>query len=460
MTRHLAPILLLALLAHPAAAAVAPMDFAYGRTLVVPQGTAIGEFELPEEIYGRVVERDLGDIAVFNGGGELVPFRLLLPPPQKEQAPPPRELKFFPLPAPAAPPEEALKVTLLTDREGGSVSVRSDSRPAPPEPVYIVDLGEIEGMLQSLLFEWSASEDVMARVSIARGTDMEHWSPFTGPEVLYRLQYGGHLIERSTLDLPPRQNDLLRITFAGVPPDFRLLGVRGVVSPGNSGREHRQLSIPGEPQKPHEYLFTLPGPLAVEQVRVIPPQPNTLARGTLHSRPAPASPWVVRGSVQIYAFDLDGLHLTAPPLKVFSGHDREWLLRVDGRGGGLGAGIPRLEIDMVPHRLRFIARGEPPFLLAYGSGRGDRHGQQVDDGLLRLPGPDGQATLARKATVGPEHLLGGRDALRGRLTPERWKTITLWSALVVSVLLLAAMAFALSRRHLAPTEGEERPEDR
>ncbi len=92
MTRHLSPILLLALLAHPAAAAVAPMDFAYGRTLVVPQGTAIGEFELPEEVYGRVVERDLGDIAVFNGGGELVPFRLLLPPPQKKQAPPPRDL--------------------------------------------------------------------------------------------------------------------------------------------------------------------------------------------------------------------------------------------------------------------------------------------------------------------------------------------------------------------------------
>jgi hypothetical protein len=133
------------------------------------------------------------------------------------------------------------------------------------------------------------------------------------------------------------------------------------------------------------------------------------------------------------------------------GQDRYWRLSVDARGGGFGAGVPQVEVDWIPQRLRFVARGAGPFLLAYGSGRSER--QQSTATVLPL-GSAGNAIAPVAAELGPEELLGGDEALRARVTPQRWKTIVLWSALLGSVLLLAIMAFSLQRRLGALDSGD------
>src|SRR5258706_15185347 len=59
--------------------------------------------------------------------------------------------------------------------------------------------------------------------------------------------------------------------------------------------------------------------------------------------------------------------ITSPELQTGFTTDRYWLLRVDQRGGGIGAGGPKLEAGGVPHSLVFAARGAPPVQLAYGN---------------------------------------------------------------------------------------------
>lgn len=59
-------------LAH--AANLAPRDFAYGQPIVSPAAASVYSIILPLAIYQPTVRDDLGDLAIFNARGEVVPF--------------------------------------------------------------------------------------------------------------------------------------------------------------------------------------------------------------------------------------------------------------------------------------------------------------------------------------------------------------------------------------------------
>ncbi len=90
------------------AAAPSPDDYAYGRPLTLPAGSAIGECALPLAVYQRVTSANLGDLAVFNGRGEPVPFQLT-----SSQRPPAITPKSFVVPFfPLSPPGTAAATML------------------------------------------------------------------------------------------------------------------------------------------------------------------------------------------------------------------------------------------------------------------------------------------------------------------------------------------------------------
>jgi len=59
-------------LAH--AANLAPRDYAYGQPIVSPAAASVYSIILPLAIYQPTVRDDLGDLAIFNARGEVVPF--------------------------------------------------------------------------------------------------------------------------------------------------------------------------------------------------------------------------------------------------------------------------------------------------------------------------------------------------------------------------------------------------
>jgi hypothetical protein len=115
-------------------------------------------------------------------------------------------------------------------------------------------------------------------------------------------------------------------------------------------------------------------------------------------------------------------------------------MRVEHSGGGLGKGRPQLRFGWVPEKLVFVARGNPPFTLAYGSARVRLDGRQGDALLTRFRELQKDNAVTRVAVTGPQMVLGGATVLSPGLTPQNWKTAVLWGALGLGVALLAWMA--------------------
>jgi hypothetical protein len=127
--------------------------------------------------------------------------------------------------------------------------------------------------------------------------------------------------------------------------------------------------------------------------------------------------------------------------------DRFWLVRIDRGTSGLGARAPKLTLGWVPHELVFIARGEGPFQLAYGSAVALPAQAPVESILPEIATPDAASNRVKVAAarLGPQTVLGG-DARRSPAPPPfPWKSVLLWIALALGVGVLAFMAIRLSR---------------
>jgi len=111
-----------------------------------------------------------------------------------------------------------------------------------------------------------------------------------------------------------------------------------------------------------------------------------------------------------------------------------------------------LKISWIPHHLVFLARGEAPYQLAYGSAK-IKSPEASMDRLFDSIGKE-QTHLVRKVLPGNETEIGGANNLIPQAPPFPWKKFLLWAVLVVGVLILAWMACLLYRQMNASDKGK------
>jgi hypothetical protein len=199
------------------------------------------------------------------------------------------------------------------------------------------------------------------------------------------------------------------------------------------------LMVPGRPLpgSAREYEFDLAARPPVDRVNIELPEVNTTVGVDLLSREDPKAPWRPVVHAGLYRLKSAGAELRNGPIHIGRDTDRYWLARVDPRGSGLGAGVPRLSVGWVAQHVVFLARGSGPFMLAYGSAAA----QPADSPLESLP--KGVTIVA--ATVGTPMELGGPLRLAPAPPSLPWKRGVLWGVLILGAGLLGWMALRLSK---------------
>src|SRR5262249_7901289 len=210
----------------------------------------------------------------------------------------------------------------------------------------------------------------------------------------------------------------------------------------------------GKGEKQGEYVFDLRGYFPVDRIRIKLPEQNTVVQMEVLARTRTDQPWRQVARAVAYRLRHGDSEITSPDLAVGAVTDRYWLLRVDQRGGGIGAGAPKLEIGWVPHRLVFAARGSPPFQLAYGRRDAQPAAYSIETLIPGYREESGERIRAAKAGTQQkvnvqsaqalvETELGGETQRREAVDWKRW---SLWGALGLGVLILGVMAWRLVKQ--------------
>jgi hypothetical protein len=456
MMRMVAPVALMLTLVSASAAGeqvlLRPSDFAYGISI---QTTATAgplfEVPLPRVVYETVTRADLGDLRVFNARGEVVPYALR--PPEAQKLPVEwTRLSFFPVRASNKRSPDELALRIQKNKAGSILSVQAGTVAGSGAPVvfYLVDASADDRPIRALELNWKdvSAAGFSGSLRVEAGDDLKQWRILASEAPLARLRYQGQLLERRRIEFAPVQAKYLRLVWLRPERMVTLSEVKAerLTGPVPPPREWATAKAVGRGAHPGEYLYRLAGHVPVDRARVRMPRVNTVTAVDLLSRANGTASWRERAKGLVYRLSLNGNEVTGDDVSFSpdADGDREWQLRFSPRDAGPGPDVPGLELGWIPQQLVFVALGEGPFLLAYGSA-GMPPGENGTERLLQSAGREAEPFRVPPASLGAPSALGGSERLQVPFTPRPWRKWLLWLAVALGVFLLGLMASRRAR---------------
>ncbi|WP_027468401.1 DUF3999 domain-containing protein [Deefgea rivuli] len=428
--------LLVGLLSSAAWGNPKPADFNYSQALITPSGSAQYQLSLPLNVYQHSQRSDIGDLRVFNAAGELVPYALRTPPalaPTQHSV----SLPFFPQ-------------TELQNTAGSSTQIQRNSdgslvqitQQALQKNIvsFLVDASKIKAPLSSITFAWQNPE-YSGTVVIEASDDLQRWHELQRGNVL-SLQYQDQQLAQQTLTLPKSKAKYLRLSWPDGAPQLHSVQV-GLLN-GQVAAQHEWQSVGISKSKQDALLFNTLTATPVDQMRITLPEVNTVVRAQLYSRPRSDAAWQSRWQGVLYRLVRNKAELNNTPAMFSPNSHTQWKLQLDTQGGGLGSGQAKIEMGWIPSTLLFVARGNPPFTLAYGNKAISSAAQSEADLLIDPATPIGAASAASAASA------MANATPPSESDPAQQKKWLLWGALILAVGVLALMARSLIRQLKPP----------
>jgi hypothetical protein len=442
------------------AAADSPQDFAYGMAIHADGQEALYEVEIPPVLYRGVSRKDLGDVRIFNGQGEVVPHALKPRAVTSTEGSRVVSLPVFPLMGQADAKLEDLLVRIDKRSNGTIVSVHGGTKASAAKRQlrgYLLDASALKQSVKALRFEWqSDTEGFVGKVRVEGSDDLSAWNRLVDHAAMVQLTFGGHRLEQNRVDLRAAKYRYFRISWPENQKPLESLRAFAELTASTISARRVWQKITGESVsgKTGEYSFDIGGPFPFDRLRIELPQVNSLVQVQILARDKSAEEWHPVTSAIAYRLRNREAEVTSPEILLASGGQRYWLLRVDQKGGGVGAGVPAIEIGWVPQMLIFASRGNGPFLLAYGNSRAKASVFAIDS---LIPGYKTDAEFrVKSATLGEPTTLAGPARLRAQMDYKKW---AVWMVLLLGVAALGWMAYRLFRQVAKESPASEHIDD-
>jgi Protein of unknown function (DUF3999) len=418
---------------------LSPQDFAFGLPVITTKDAAAYRFALPIAVYQSTYREDLGDIRVFNAQGDAVPFSLLRATAQSPIHKTPQPLPLFPLPEGSRVVIDGVRVTI--DSPGSAVKLQTQNATGVDASVnqYILDARALDAVISGLLLKWpNTASEYSGRVRVEASDDLGSWRTVAAAAPIANLHANGQALIENRVPLTPTMAKFWRLSWLGTAPAFELTSVLAELADGLVEPVRTVLEVLGtsDPASADGYSFDLGAHAPVTRVNVLLPEANTVVGIELSSRRAPRDLWRPVTRAAFYRLKTPDGEQQNSPLEITTDGDRYWHARISG-SGSLRPGFLRLHVEWVANEVTFLARGQGPFLLVYGSATAT----PAETDLSQVPA----ALEIAAATVGSPQVLGGSIRLVAKPAAFPWIRAVLWSVLLLAVVLLAWMAYRLSR---------------
>lgn len=447
-----------ALLLLPLAAAAAqPDDYARGITLQVGDAQPLQELQLPDEVYAGVLRADLGDLRVFNAADTAVPHALCGPasplPTLQEQP-----LQVFPLQAATATGNGGLRVDVQTaDGSGVQVTAPGASGETALQPqAYVIDARAFELPLQAIRVDGQSIDGASeVQVRVEASEDLDQWRSVVASTTLLRSSGQQQTLERVRIPLPLARYSYLRLERVGGGPPLRILGVIAEAQVPAMPLEPLRFTatpMPSKEAKVSLYDAGRHAPIGYAHLQL--PVANMSLQVALASRatlPTDKDPaWQLRWNGEANSVAVNGAAPDALPIRFEPTTDRYWRLQILGGAETLGGVQPQLELAYLPGRLRFLAQGNGPYTLAFGSARAEPSTPACNSLLADVGETERQRLTGMAYAASGATDLGGAEMLTPAPKPTPLRLILLWVTLIVGAGALVLMALSLMKRLREP----------
>lgn len=427
-------------------------DYAQGIRMQTYSDQPLVETALPDDVYRVATRADLADVRVFNADGVPVPHAFCAAPQATEPTVTHEYLPVFEVQG-AVPRRDGTRVEVQTST-GVAVNVQQgdgSSTAGTQTQAHVIDAREIPDELRAMQFDWQSPDGASAaQVRIEASEDLDQWQTVVDASTLLKVSQDGQQLQRHSVGLPQRKYKYLRVARLDRGPPLRIASVRVErVMPPQPIDPLWFSATPVATEAASTLLFDSSRVAPVTYARLLLPQENTALHVRIESRADGKSPWREQWSAEVYSILSAGTRRISPPAEFGSTTDRYWRVTPAKAGDLFNQGMT-LELGYRPARLRFLAQGSGPYLLAYGSRRAEPAPLQQCNALLADVDSRDRVRLLGEVSLSAPQALAGDSAFKPlpRKTPAR--VLAFWGVLIAGVALLAAMALSLFKRLNAP----------
>ncbi|HKQ82258.1 MAG TPA: DUF3999 domain-containing protein [Steroidobacteraceae bacterium] len=419
-------------------------QFAQGIEVMPQSPQPLVELTLPDEVYRTATRADLADVRVFDANGNVVPHAFCMAPQILASFATFLTLPVIELRAAGSNASSGTQIDVDTDR-GTHVAIRDSATSEKPvsTQAHVIDATQMDEALRSIAFDWETADGSSeAQVRIDASDDLDQWRSVVPATRLVHAGSDGQQLLRARVPLPLQKYRYLRVERVDGGAPITIHAARAEAVPEAEHIEPHWFTPVFVNANGDGRAYRSDHRAPVRYARLKLPFDNMTVRATVQSRPNDKASWTTRWSGEMYAIVTNGERKASAPAEFIATSDREWRVQFAGDV----AGAVGLELGYRPALLRFVAQGNRPFTVAYGSGQIENPTARGCEQLLGDMEPKKLRELIGDAALGAPRELGGEDAFRPlpKKTPVR--LMVLWGALIVGVAVLVAMALSLLRR--------------
>jgi len=420
-------------------------DFGYARELATQSGYAAYKFTLPLDVYLHTASSELDDIRILNANGEVVPYSMQRLEAQKRVGRPLAALPLFALRGDPVRATQALR--LKVNANGTSIELQREGEQLTELPItgYLFDARAVDSPLSALDLAWAApAKGFSTHATVEASDDLASWRAVALSAPLVDLSHASDRLQQKRIEFGPTQAKFWRLRWTEVPGPIALTGATAVPVAVMMESSRYHLRAVGEAtDRPGEFRYALRIHTPIDRINLELPDLNSVAEAQFFVPGGKPGEWRTVWSGTVYSLRASTGSIDNKPIEIPPVESNEWRVRIPARESTIPV-VPALIVGWLPHELTFIARGEGPYELVYGNSTARSAAIRLNNVLST--GENGKPVSVGTAEVGREKELGGAARLQQEPEPLPWRTMLLWSVLVIAVGLLGFMAWKLARQ--------------
>ncbi len=425
-------------------------DFSYSATLS-SANTSLRELDLPLSVYEKMQRKDYGDLRVFSGNGQLVPYQfsrieevhsqqqqsLVFYPFTKDQAADTGNIKVYinqkQQSEQTKPREQSIKID---QKWGGDFTDKHRSK----EYQYIIENPQNKSKLCKIQLDWTQSKPSMVLpLTLESSNDLQHWERLSRKQSVSKLNYAGSRLIQNQISFSCTTKKYLRLTWLKPELQVHLQKVQGIFT--SSSKTKTQWKSFGKPiqAKDNSWLFESDVVAGITKMQFTAPTDGFLYKGRLYVRNNENDKWRFIKNISQYRLNIGDTELQSSPFSLPLTKSRYWKLELDSESQFTNEQLPEIKAAWTPRKLLFLAQGKEPFYIAFGNPNIKPSEQSNLNQLVQTIRDSG--SFIDNVTLGPIENTGKQ------FSPEiPWKLILFWIVLILGTLLMAYMVFRLYKQ--------------
>jgi hypothetical protein len=425
------------------ALADAPDDYQNHMQLLPQHEGGQHRLVLPTEVYLHAEQPTLADLRLFNGSHESLPFAFSSEPAEPIPKPAQQTLNWFALSDADTRSEDVyLSVRLQPD---GTLTA---SRNQPPTNSaltkrYLIDASQLKQPAQALEINAEDMQGALHHLTVEGSNDLKNWHTLADHAPWLDMHSDSGQLALKRIEFPPAYSKYLRLIWNDSPAFIKQVIVETAAE--NTPKQYLKhvLNVAQRQAASSDYEFALPPAICLEQLRLILPQPDSIATVSLFSRRAEHDSWSPVSPATFYRINRDNTEIVSPAHALRGFRARYWRIHLDRYSSALPASL-QLEIGWRPHQVVFLASGSGPYTLAFGNAKAKSASYPLS---TLLPGYHaGDELRLPLATTGAFAGLPAKEpSFAGKFLELEWRPLILWVILIAGVTLLGWMAWNIRK---------------